>query len=610
MTPISDANGLAQWLKEKPPEWACLIAARIALRVVPILQDALCRDEESRRARIVLPSLIALAAASSLGAAPDRFRDVRQAARATARGAENEMAETCNESQMNVIDSVEAVPEEHLYIQEMESDRDAVDVASHAVDAIVHAVQAASEMVDVNDGIASLDAVLESVVSTATEAHWAVDGANGYEEFRSDAESDREDQIEFLHISTYWMAVERDATCLDAGAKKTSTTTPIEDLSALALWPQGVLVWASRRWAEFKDALPHEERWGVWTDWYEARLVGNPGNSKLDMQKVTLAGKQWAEGPTKTNAAIENLIDSCDKASNDGEGVLPGNQDYQVALSFAGEQRDYVVEVARNLAARSIAVFYDGFETAWLWGKDGAETFHEVYSARATYVVMFISEDYATKAWTRHERRSALSRMLEEEGEYILPVRFDHTPIPGLPDTTIYLNATDYSPAELSVEIARKLRIPAFTGKASDVPPPRMTSPVGEAKFDYSSYSGRYVIGTRVAEFETKWSKAGDTTIHVYNDPASIHGVAIDRKASAIHEVKNAGNLDYTSRTRTPTTGQVVVLRNENGLYAAVQILNIKDDTRGNDSDELHFIFAIQGDGTDSFESFRDILEQ
>ena len=610
MTPISDPNGLARWLKKMPPEWAGLIAARIALRMLPILRDALCADQESRRACIVLPSLTALAAASSFGARPDRFRDLRQAARAAARDAGDAIAETCNESQIDVIHSIEAIPEEHLYIHEMESDRDAVGVAAHAVDAIVHAVQAASELVDVAAGIASFDAVLDSVVSTATEAHWAVDGANGYQEFHSAAERDSEAEIEPLHILGFWKAVERDSTCLETSAKNASKATPIEDLFACALWPDGIPVWASRRWAEFKDALPLEERWGVWTDWYEARLVGKPANSEQELKKVTIAGKEWAEGPAKTNATIESLIHSCDTPSNDWTTAVPENEDYQVALSFAGEQRDYVEEVARHLAARSIAVFYDGFEAAQLWGKDGAEAFHEVYSARATYVVMFISKDYADKAWTRHERRSALSRMLKEEEEYILPVRFDDTPIPGLSDTTLYLNADDFSPAELSAEIAKKLGVPAFAGKASDVPPPRMTSPVGEAKFDSSSYNGRYVIGSGVAKFETKWSKASDSSIHVYNDPASIHGVAIDRNASAIHEVTRASTLDYTSRTRTPTTGQVVVLRNENGFYAAVQILNIKDDTRGHDSDELHFLYAIQGDGADNFESFRDILQQ
>ena len=150
---------------------------------------------------------------------------------------------------------------------------------------------------------------------------------------------------------------------------------------------------------------------------------------------------------------------------------------------------------------------------------------------------------------------------------------------------------------------------PTFDGKASDVPPPRMTSSFGEAKFDYSNCDGNYIIGSGAAEFETKWSKASNTSIHIYNTPISIHGVAIDQNTSAIHEITKASSLDYTSRVQTPKIGQVVVLRNRNGLYAAVQILKIKDNTRGDNSDELHFRYAIQGDGTDSFECFRESLE-
>ncbi len=121
MSEISGTDALSEWLVKRLPEWACMIAARIALRVAPILRDALCTDETSRRALIILPSFIALAAASYAGAGPDRFRDVRQVARAAARGAGSTMVETFNESQMNV---------------------NAVGVASHAVGAIVLAVQA------------------------------------------------------------------------------------------------------------------------------------------------------------------------------------------------------------------------------------------------------------------------------------------------------------------------------------------------------------------------------------------------------------------------------------------------------------------------------------
>ena len=606
--PISDSNSLTLWLKEKPQIWASLIATRIALRVAPILRDVLCADEELRRAHIVLPGLIALAAVSTSSAQSGRFQDVRQAARAAARGATNAMAEIYNESQMNVIHSIEAVPEENLYIHELEADRDAVGVAAYAVDTIVHAVRTTSELLDVIAGVASFDAVLDSVTSTAEEAHWAVDGANGYKEFHSAVECDGEEEFELSHISEFWRAIQRDAVYLETGVQYANKAATSENLSEYPLWPDGIPIWASRRWAEFKDAMPSEERWGKWIDWYDACLLGKSSNCGLHMTAITVAGEEWTKGPAITNAAIENLIEF-DEHSNNGTTDVPENLDYQVALSFAGEQRDYVEEVAKHLEERSIAVFYDEFESVQLWGKDAVEAFHDVYSTRAKYVVMFISSDYVTKFWPRHERRSALSRMLKEEGDYILPVRFDDTLVPGLPDTLFYLKAHENSPAELSAKIANRIGIPAFDGKASDVPPPRMASPLGEAKFDYSSYNGRYIIGSGVAEFETKWSKASNTSIHIYNDPTSIHGVAIDRDASAIHEITKASSLDYTSRVQTPTTGQVVVLRNQNGLYAAVQILKIKDNTRGDNNDELHFRYAIQGNGTDSFEFFRESLE-
>ena len=48
---------------------------------------------------------------------------------------------------------------------------------------------------------------------------------------------------------------------------------------------------------------------------------------------------------------------------------------YQVALSFAGEQRAYVEDFALHLQARSIAVFYGRLRSRGLWGRSGAEAF-------------------------------------------------------------------------------------------------------------------------------------------------------------------------------------------------------------------------------------------
>lgn len=131
--------------------------------------------------------------------------------------------------------------------------------------------------------------------------------------------------------------------------------------------------------------------------------------------------------------------------------------DYDVCLSFAGEQRAYVREVANLLAKRGIRVFYDEREKVQLWGKDLYAHLDDIYQNLAQHCVLFTSGDYAKKVWTNHERRSAQARAIQEQGDYLLPARFDDTPIPGLPDTVGYVDLQETSPAELVDLIEQKL---------------------------------------------------------------------------------------------------------------------------------------------------------
>src|ERR1019366_9149997 len=106
--------------------------------------------------------------------------------------------------------------------------------------------------------------------------------------------------------------------------------------------------------------------------------------------------------------------------------------EYDVCLSFAGEQREYVQQVAHVLQGQGVKVFYDGYEEADLWGKDLYEHLALVYSKKARYCNLFASKDYADKVWTSHERENAQARALQSKGEYLLPARLDDTEIPGV----------------------------------------------------------------------------------------------------------------------------------------------------------------------------------
>ncbi len=131
--------------------------------------------------------------------------------------------------------------------------------------------------------------------------------------------------------------------------------------------------------------------------------------------------------------------------------------DFEIALSFAGENREYVREVANILKAYGVRVFYDEFEEHTLWGKNLIGYLQDIYKEKAKYTVMFISEYYAKKVWTNHERQSMQERAFKESEEYILPARFDDTEIPGLYSTISYIDLNTKSPYEFTKIILKKI---------------------------------------------------------------------------------------------------------------------------------------------------------
>ncbi|WP_025743565.1 TIR domain-containing protein [Aquimarina pacifica] len=134
------------------------------------------------------------------------------------------------------------------------------------------------------------------------------------------------------------------------------------------------------------------------------------------------------------------------------------NYEYDVALSFAGENRAYVEEVANSLRLRGVKVFYDLFEETNLWGKNLYEYLSEIYQNRARYTVLFISGFYNQKVWTNHERMSMQARAFQESSEYILPARFDDTEIPGILRTVGYIDLNKRTPSEFAGLIEKKLK--------------------------------------------------------------------------------------------------------------------------------------------------------
>jgi hypothetical protein len=136
-----------------------------------------------------------------------------------------------------------------------------------------------------------------------------------------------------------------------------------------------------------------------------------------------------------------------------GQKFLP----YEVALSFAGEDRPYVRRVAEALRRTHVRVFYDEYEQASLWGKDLYGHLDDVYRKKARFCLLFVSKHYRSKVWTSHERQSAQARAFKERKSYILPVRLDGTDIPGIRSTVAYIDGRTTRPKELAALVQKKL---------------------------------------------------------------------------------------------------------------------------------------------------------
>jgi hypothetical protein len=131
---------------------------------------------------------------------------------------------------------------------------------------------------------------------------------------------------------------------------------------------------------------------------------------------------------------------------------------YDVALSFAAEDRAYVAAVARILRDAGVRVFYDEFEQLEMWGKNLVDHLAHVYQNGSRFVVMFISQHYVQNAWPTHERRHAQVRSLVAKEEYILPARFDDSEVPGLPSTVAHIDLRGIEPKDFAALVQAKLR--------------------------------------------------------------------------------------------------------------------------------------------------------
>jgi hypothetical protein len=99
---------------------------------------------------------------------------------------------------------------------------------------------------------------------------------------------------------------------------------------------------------------------------------------------------------------------------------------YDVALSFAEEDRTSVDRVAKLLKEQGIKIFYDNDLRIASWGKYLKNYLDKAYRLQAEFCVVFVSEDYERKRWTKFELGRAQARSFFQNNKaYLLPYLLD-----------------------------------------------------------------------------------------------------------------------------------------------------------------------------------------
>lgn len=152
---------------------------------------------------------------------------------------------------------------------------------------------------------------------------------------------------------------------------------------------------------------------------------------------------------------------------------------FRVALSFPGEKREFILQVAEILSSLfgREGILYDDYFTAELARPDLDLYLSALYREHSELVVPFFSTGYEIKKWCKLEWRQMRDILFNLEGHQIMPFRFDDTTVSGTLSIDGYVQVGNRTPQEIAKLICERLDSPSREEHFSNENAFRMTTP-------------------------------------------------------------------------------------------------------------------------------------
>jgi hypothetical protein len=118
------------------------------------------------------------------------------------------------------------------------------------------------------------------------------------------------------------------------------------------------------------------------------------------------------------------------------------NYEFDIAISFAGENRALAKHIAEQLLSLDVQVFYDeNFESNYL-GKAWSKEFTRIFGSASRYVLCLLDANHQQKIWPTFEREVFIPRIQKAE---VIPVYLDDTPVVGVSKDVVGIIFRDMS---------------------------------------------------------------------------------------------------------------------------------------------------------------------
>jgi hypothetical protein len=134
---------------------------------------------------------------------------------------------------------------------------------------------------------------------------------------------------------------------------------------------------------------------------------------------------------------------------------------FRIALSFAGENRVLVEEIAQILATQfgPDSILYDKFHKAEFAHPDLAFELPNLYKNESDLVVLVFCDDYQSKRWCNLEWRAIYSLISERKGQGIMLMRFNRLEPVGLHGLPGFIDLDGLSAFQVAGHILERLAL-------------------------------------------------------------------------------------------------------------------------------------------------------